>query len=424
MPNSEKDGPPAGLFLILAWLATLALCCSKLGAAEPARQASAPAKPANVQFINTSFENASPLFWVTQNDGTVLVHLLYDQERNSPNRAAGHWLFQVEGTKGAEVSLVLTNFDNVWNGTKGSPISTNTHCYLSEDGRSWKVVDASKTASNTLQIQLKMSGESVYVARLEPYRLSDLERFKEEIRKRRFIRIEAIGRTVEGRKLEIIRAGRPEARARVFLRARAHAWEPGGNWVVQGMIEALLENTAEAAKLREQLCLYVMPLANKDGVARGHTRFNSLGMDLNRNWHQPADPQLAPENHALEQWLAAAIKQGQAPHLAIDLHNDNNGKLHLSRPDIAGLPAYLERMKRLEELLKRHTWFREGSTGGTFRNPGSIGEGLLERYGIDAVILELNCDWIQGLQKPPEGKDWELLGRQMLRVFAEFFAGT
>jgi hypothetical protein len=78
-------------------------------------------------------------------------------------------------------------------------------------------------------------------------------------------------------------------------------------------------------------------------------------------------------------------------------------------------------MKRFEELLKKHTWFREGSTGGTFRNPGSIGEGLLERYGIDAVILELNCDWIAGLQKPPEGKDWELLGRQMLRAFAEYF---
>jgi hypothetical protein len=79
-------------------------------------------------------------------------------------------------------------------------------------------------------------------------------------------------------------------------------------------------------------------------------------------------------------------------------------------------------MRTLEELLKQHTWFREGSTGGTFRNPGTIGEGILERFGVDAVILELNCDWIEGLKKAPESKDWELLGRQMLAVFSEYAA--
>ena len=38
-----------------------------------------------------------------------------------------------------------------------------------------------------------------------------------------------------GAPLEIVRVGRPEAPYRVFLRARAHAWEPGGNWVVEGL---------------------------------------------------------------------------------------------------------------------------------------------------------------------------------------------
>ena len=78
-------------------------------------------------------------------------------------------------------------------------------------------------------------------------------------------------------------------------------------------------------------------------------------------------------------------------------------------------------MERFEHLLRKHTWFTEGSTGSTFRNPGSIGGGLLERFGTDAVVYELNANWIEGLQKVPLGRDWELLGRQLHNVFYEYF---
>jgi hypothetical protein len=44
-----------------------------------------------LEYIDTSFENASPLWYEAAPDGTVLVHLLYDHERSSPNRAAGHF---------------------------------------------------------------------------------------------------------------------------------------------------------------------------------------------------------------------------------------------------------------------------------------------------------------------------------------------
>src|SRR5689334_6741730 len=71
-------------------------------------------------FINTSFENASPVWYEFKPDGVVLVHLLYDHERASPNRAAGHIHFLLEGTPGTRLTLELTNLDNVWNGQPGS----------------------------------------------------------------------------------------------------------------------------------------------------------------------------------------------------------------------------------------------------------------------------------------------------------------
>ena len=98
-----------------------------------------------------------------------------------------------------------------------------------------------------------MPGPELYVARVEPYRLSDLGAWLASISKSPLVEVTPIGKTVEGRGLEIVRVGRPDAPYRVFLRARAHAWEPGGNWVVQVM----------ALKSREGADKLVSDLKNK-----------------------------------------------------------------------------------------------------------------------------------------------------------------
>jgi hypothetical protein len=302
----------------------------------------------------------------------------------------------------------------------GSPIKDNTVSIVSVDGKTWKTLAGEKLEGNRYRLRVHMGAEKVYVARVEPYRLSDLENLKKRISGHRLVRIETIGKTVEGRELEIIRVGDPAAAASVLLRARAHPWESGGNWVVQGLIERLLVDDKNCRRWLGRYCVYVMPMANKDGVARGGSRFNMLGMDLNRKWDKPADRRLAPENAALEQWLESMIDRRLRPNLAIDLHNDSGGNLHISRPDI-DLDAYLAAMKRFEAMLRKHSWFTEGSTGGGFRNPGTFGEGLLERYGITACVLELNANWIAGLSDYPSGKNWRLFGEQLCEVFYDYF---
>ena len=156
----------------------------------------------------------------------------------------------------------------------------------------------------------------------------------------------------------------------------------------------------------------------------GRTRFNLKGKDLNRNWDKPADLQLAPENFALEQWLERMVKAGRAPHLAMELHNDGSGLLHISRPPVPELSRYLERMATLEELLRKHTWFTEGSTKESFRNSGTLGDGWLERYGIDAVVHEFNCNWIAGLKDYPSAKHWQTYGEKLATVFYEYFGSV
>ncbi|MCZ7640122.1 MAG: hypothetical protein M5U12_31135 [Verrucomicrobia bacterium] len=112
---------------------------------------------------------------------------------------------------------------------------------------------------------------------------------------------------------------------------------------------------------------------------------------------------------------------GQAPHLALDLHNDGGGRLHLSRPPIPTLERHLSRMAAFEALLRQHTWFTEGSTGGSYRNAGTLGDGWLERFGIDAAVLELHCHWIAGVAEHPTARHWRAFGAGLAQAFYDYF---
>jgi Zinc carboxypeptidase len=373
-----------------------------------------------LDFIDTGIENGSPL-WYEIVDHVIRLNLLYDHERSSPNRAAGHIHFLLHARPGASFTLEFRNLDNVWNGQPGSVAGELKTVALSDDAKVWRTVPTDSLPGNRVRLHVTMTGPRLYVARMEPYRLSDLDRLLETIRSHRLVRIESIGQTAGGRQLEIIRIGDPAAPHRVFVRARAHPWEAGSNWVVQGLIDRLLAGDEEITRFLRVYNVSVLPMANKDGVARGATRFNLRGMDLNRNWDQPADPELSPENAALERWLDGEIAAGRKPHLALELHNDGNGLLHISRPPIPRLEQHLARMKTLEMLLRRYTWFTEGTTSPAFRNSGTLGDGWLLRYGIDATVHEFNCNWIEGLKQPSSSQHWREYGAGLARVFYEYF---
>ncbi len=408
-----RHSPEARAFVTFLWPVFSLLSCAAAHAGVLTWQS-------DLVFLNTTFENGSPLYWEADANSVVNAYLVYDQERASPNRANGHWFFQVQSKPGAELTFVLHNFDNVWNGQKSSPIDKRTVGFLSEDGQTWQAFPAEKTADNFLRFKVRVDKGSLYLARLPPYRLSDLQALKRQIRDDRRVEIVTIGKTVESRELEIIRVGNPEAAHRVLLRARAHPWEPGGNWVVEGLIQRLLRDDEEAKRYLSSYCIYIMPIANKDGVARGRTRFNQLGSDLNRKWDKPADLAVNPENYALETWLASMIAKGQRLDLMIDLHNDESGGLHVDRPS-KGLDEYLKSMDRLEMVLRKYTWYTERCSRAASSSPGSIGEGLLGRFGVHACVLELNANWIAGLNAYTSAERWELFGQQLCEAFSHYF---
>ena len=162
-------------------------------------------------------------------------------------------------------------------------------------------------------------------------------------------------------------------------------------------------------------------MANKDGVAKGRTRFNVNGIDLNRGWDKPADAKMAPENHALEQWLEMQIKAGRRPSLTLELHNEGNGKLHPARTTLLAAKQHIQRRETFETLLRKHTWFTEGSVKQTAATTFVLPDGWLQRFGIDGAVHEFNCHWIKGLKERPTARHWEKYGGDLARVLYDYF---
>jgi hypothetical protein len=78
-------------------------------------------------------------------------------------------------------------------------------------------------------------------------------------------------------------------RRAVFLSARVHPGETPGSFALDGMLELLLRPAdPRAVALRSRFVFYIVPVLNPDGVARGHFRFDTRGVNLNRSYTSPS----------------------------------------------------------------------------------------------------------------------------------------
>jgi hypothetical protein len=377
-------------------------------------------------FIDTYFENGSPLRWEQLSDESIRIEPLHDYERLTGNRQFTHWNFKLHvppGLIGRKLTIVMPGSDNIWNGKRipsfeGGRLSVA----VCSDEKNWRIVSGvpldSKCYGFTYVIEL--NAPMVHVARNVPYMITDLNRRLQQIAVHPAVRIAHIGATVEGRALEIVELGNPNAAQQVLFRGAAHPWESGGTWFLDGMMQFLVSGDAAAEEILKKYCFCLMPMANKDGIWRGMSRYNVRGMDLNRNWFKdrPADPVLAPENACLQNWLSNRQRQGRLPVLAIDLHNDCDGKMHVG-PHDADPKGYRQRMEILEKVMRELTWFREGTVEETFR--GAMPSGMMEVFGVDSFVYELHSEWAEGLGRAPLHTDWQQLGAVYTRVLEKYF---
>ncbi len=220
--------------------------------------------------------------------------------------------FRLQGARGERCTMRLLNageatYQDGWK---------DYQAVASYDRKTWFRVPTAYDGS-VLTISHTPQFDSIYYAYFEPY---SWERHLELLGRAQaspLARIEDLGSTIEGRDLNVLVIGNPDARKKVWVIARQHPGETMAEWFAEGMVDALLDPLNPVAqKLLQHAVFYIVPNMNPDGAVNGNLRTNAAGANLNREWMTPS---LASSP---EVWHVKNKIQEIGCDLFLDIHGD------------------------------------------------------------------------------------------------------
>lgn len=188
------------------------------------------------------------------------------------------------------------------------------------------------------------------------------------------------GRSVEGRRLTAWQAGTgPEL---VVAITRQHPPEWSGGQAFDAFAQRLVADADDWQALQARYRFLLVPLANPDGLAGGRWRTNAAGVDLNRDWADASQPEVAS--------LAALIadEAARTPLLAFfDLHSTREDVVYA--PEVnCGAGAAFALMRRLKAdhgaLSPPVRW-----TASHTRASGNAKSWSLDALGVPGITVEL-----------------------------------
>lgn len=219
--------------------------------------------------------------------------------------------FRVTGAKGQNLNLRIENageasFPKGWDGYQV--------CW-STDRKEWLRAETSFDGQ-ALSINFTPSTNSVWLAYFAPYSLerhADLVAYALSCG----AEYERIGTTVQGRDLDLLKVGNLKQGRPLWIIARQHPGESMAEWLMEGLIEHLLDQSHPVArKLREMGGFYLVPNMNPDGSILGQLRNNAAGANLNREWAKPTLDR-SPEVLAVQEKM-----QQTGVKFFLDVHGD------------------------------------------------------------------------------------------------------
>jgi hypothetical protein len=283
--------------------------------------------------INTSFEGGSLGKVVVIGEGRFRCTVQGQHDEHGRNRQANWYYFRLDGVKGRDTTLMLTDLVGEYNGTAGAcPMSADTIPVFSHDNEHWRHFPAIEWDDSKKEATIKFRPEQdrVWIAHVPPYTHSKLLLLLEELDRSPVARVEVIGKTVQGRDLHLVTVtdfDQPDlGKKTVWLQARQHAWETGTSHVMEGALRFITSEEPAARALRENVVFRFTPMMDPDGCATGNVRFNANGYDVNRHWDEvdlrrKDFLQRMPEIWYVKKAILGTIGSGQPIDLMLNLHN-------------------------------------------------------------------------------------------------------
>ncbi|WP_116086161.1 M14-type cytosolic carboxypeptidase [Tropicimonas sp. IMCC34011] len=217
--------------------------------------------------------------------------------------------FTIEGCRAAEAGRLTgrEGYEDQW---------TNTGPLVSTDGHTWRRVPA-EYDGETFSFELTPERDVIQIAKFAPFGPERDAALIARALTDPGVRLEEIGRSVQGRPIDRLTFDADAEKPVLWLVARQHPSETQGGFLLEGLLERLLDPADAGARvLRESAEINIVPNANPDGSALGHTRTNAAGANLNREWETP-DPERAPEVVAIR-----SVMEARGLDFFLDCHAD------------------------------------------------------------------------------------------------------
>jgi hypothetical protein len=277
--------------------------------------------------------------------------------------------------------------------------------------------------------QIPVTGTSVHVAWGPPFVASDaanlLQRIVQRLPESQPFELT---KTRGGRSVNGIRIGSENARYQVWVNARHHAWEAGGSQVGRGFVEWIASDDPAARAVRQQACIYFIPIMDVDNVVLGAGGKDAQPRDHNRDW---ADQPIYPEIAAAQKRIRA-IHEQHGLDVYIDLHNPGaNDPVYFYGPfgyeELQGTPRrnyqrWLELAARnIREPVPLTPEYRFASYVTTEEERGRMSSGWVRNcIGEAGISLTLETGW-----NHPEMSvsGYGSIGAGLGRTLAEYLSG-
>ncbi|MGH7562444.1 MAG: M14 family zinc carboxypeptidase [Gemmatimonadales bacterium] len=207
------------------------------------------------------------------------------------------------------------------------------------------------------------------------------------------LRVEEIGRSLQGRQIRAVRFG--EGPTRVLLWSQMHGNESTATMALADIFRFLADRSPDALRdrLRRELTIVFVPMLNPDG-AEVFRRENAVGIDVNRDARALA----TPEGRALK-----SLRDRLRPDFGFNLH-DQNAR---TRAGTDGPPAAIALLAPAYDEEKRYNEVRtrarlvaaglaaalESELAGRIAryddtyNPRAFGD-LMQSWGTSTVLIE------------------------------------
>lgn len=361
----------------------LASICIAAALLSAACRDDATAPEARAGEISTGFEGAALEGWTKTDDG-------FDIDLSPSPHGRWRWYsFRLHGREDLPTTFrVIDAQSAAWE----SAWFFDRPVVSSDGGRSWERISESFYSGFFFRFTYTPESDDDWIAWVPVYNFSRwTERFDRLRDDPLVIDASVVGESLEGRPLHHLLVTDPELqevrRPGIWVVARQHPGETPGSWMLEGFLDWLLGETAEARALRRAAEVHVVPFLNPDGVVNGYYRVNGAGLDLNRVW-DAADPESAPTVATTKHLLSDWVKAGGELRLFVDLHGNPGGRrnfMFFNGDD----PDRAREARSLMTAFESVTPLFDAEGAVAVENWPAVAQGWVEgTFGAQAVTLE------------------------------------